>query len=158
MFSGCMSRRCPAAKTITRRSTHLGPTSANSRDAVTPPQLSAEELRASEAEASYTVQHWVATAVALYLCMIFTRLPLHSACDLILENNTLTLAHLQSPFRNRCCLQDLLSDSISTRIIRTFSQVCTILGQRYDTTITSRNEVSRGRRRRHQLHLAYRRI
>lgn len=33
------------------------------------PQLSAEELRAAEAEASYTVQQVVATAVALYLCM-----------------------------------------------------------------------------------------
>ncbi|KAG6367706.1 hypothetical protein INS49_001901 [Diaporthe citri] len=31
------------------------------------PQLSAEELRAAEAEASYTVQQVVATAVALYL-------------------------------------------------------------------------------------------
>ncbi|KAG8167340.1 hypothetical protein KVR01_003029 [Diaporthe batatas] len=31
------------------------------------PQLSAEELRAAEAEASYTVQQVVVTAVALYL-------------------------------------------------------------------------------------------
>lgn len=35
------------------------------------PQVSAEELRAAEAEASYTVQQGVAAAVALYLCMCY---------------------------------------------------------------------------------------
>lgn len=34
------------------------------------PQLSAEELRAAEAESSYTVQQGVAAAVALYLCTL----------------------------------------------------------------------------------------
>lgn len=41
--------------------------------AVGMPQLSAEELRAAEAEASYTVQQVVATAVALYLCTLSNR-------------------------------------------------------------------------------------
>ncbi|KAB5562697.1 mitochondrial import receptor subunit OR translocase-domain-containing protein [Coniochaeta sp. 2T2.1] len=33
-----------------------------------PPQLSPEELRQAEAEANFTIQTAVATAVALYLC------------------------------------------------------------------------------------------
>lgn len=39
--------------------------------AVQMPQVSAAEMRAAEAEASYTVQQGVAAAVALYLCMRF---------------------------------------------------------------------------------------
>lgn len=37
--------------------------------AVAPPQQSAEEIRALEAEATFTVQQVAATAVMLYLCM-----------------------------------------------------------------------------------------
>lgn len=35
---------------------------------VQPPQLSQEELRAAEAEATFTIQRALATAAALYLC------------------------------------------------------------------------------------------
>lgn len=35
---------------------------------VAPPQLSDEEIRAAEAEATFTVQRALAAAVALYLC------------------------------------------------------------------------------------------
>ncbi|KAK0707215.1 mitochondrial import receptor subunit OR translocase-domain-containing protein [Apiosordaria backusii] len=34
-----------------------------------PPQISEAELRAAEAEATFTIQRVVATAAALYLCM-----------------------------------------------------------------------------------------
>ena len=80
------------------------------------PQLSAEELRAAEAEATYTVQQVVATAVALYLCtfLISSRVvpprrmhirhrPLYYGCWTVADLSS------ASPLRHRRHLEDLLS-------------------------------------------------
>ncbi|KAM3087126.1 hypothetical protein ACMFMG_001234 [Clarireedia jacksonii] len=49
--------------------------------ALAPPQLSAAELKAQEAEASQTVQRVIVGAILLYLCMfIFFRLYTNSLC------------------------------------------------------------------------------
>jgi hypothetical protein len=60
--------------------------------AVAPPQQSKEEIRALEAEANFTVQQAITTAVLLYLCMW------NALTALICRLWTPPLTHLLAPF------------------------------------------------------------
>jgi hypothetical protein len=63
---------------------------------VAPPQLSDEEIRAAEAEATFTVQRALAAAVALYLCKDFALLSL--AGSIAPQWPKLTLTSPTAPF------------------------------------------------------------
>lgn len=103
------------------------------------PQLSAEELRAAEAEASYTVQQVVATAVALYLCMfLLSPAPVapHSSAALSYGRWTIADISSASPLRRRRHLEDLLStgdpdESSYNSLLHQLEHTCTILDRRY---------------------------
>lgn len=107
------------------------------------PQLSAEELRAAEAEASYTVQQVVATAVALYLCTFLvspTIVALRSTHirrrpSPVVIGQSLT-SRPPSPVRRRRHLEDLLSigdrdNSSYDSLLHQLEHTCTILDWRY---------------------------
>lgn len=68
MFGGCTSRPNPPSNLTPNKST-VPNLPLSCLPAVQPPQPSPEELRAAEAEATFTIQRAVATAAALYLCM-----------------------------------------------------------------------------------------
>ncbi|KAH7275691.1 mitochondrial import receptor subunit OR translocase-domain-containing protein [Fusarium solani] len=66
-----------------------------------PPQQSQEEIRALEAEATFTIQQAVATAVLLYLCMTSPALQISHSKSLIVSQPPSPLTSAARSFKPR---------------------------------------------------------